>query len=106
MPVLLTQLRASSMSTPAKPRIGATEPTPSTPRWGGMLGGQGRDPTRMPPRRVWLWFAIALLANFLITRSLVPGPEAPLVIPYTVFKEQVAKHNVHSVYSRGDTLMG
>jgi cell division protease FtsH len=25
---------------------------------------------------MWLWFAIALLANFLITRLLVPGPEA------------------------------
>jgi cell division protease FtsH len=71
-----------------------------------MTGGKGREPARMPPGRMWLWFAIALLANFLITRLLVPGPEAPLVVPYTLFKEQVAKHNVQWIFSRGETLIG
>jgi cell division protease FtsH len=37
----------------------------------------------MPPRRTWLWFALILLANFLLVRFLFPGPEAPVEVPYT-----------------------
>ncbi|HEY1327582.1 MAG TPA: ATP-dependent zinc metalloprotease FtsH [Casimicrobiaceae bacterium] len=60
----------------------------------------------MPPRRVWLWFAAVLVINFLLARLFIPGPEAPLTVPYTLFKDEVAKHNVQAIYSRGDTLTG
>jgi len=70
-------------------------------------GGRPGTPTpTMPPRRAWLWFAVALIVNFLIVRYLMPGGETPITIPYTLFKEQVSKHNVLSIFSRGDTLMG
>jgi len=94
------------MNVPGKQRLTSSPPASPAPRWGGISGGKGREPVRMPPGRMWLWFAIALLANFLITRLLVPGPEAPLVVPYTLFKEQVAKHNVQWIFSRGETLIG
>src|SRR5215207_2745338 len=48
-------------------------------------GGQ----STMPPRRTWLWFVLILLANFLLVRLLFPGPEAPVEVPYTFFKEPV-----------------
>src|SRR5919107_1481498 len=35
----------------------------------------------MPPARSWLWFALILLANFLLVRFLFPGPEAPVEVP-------------------------
>jgi cell division protease FtsH len=60
----------------------------------------------MPPRRSWLWFAVALLANFLVVRLLFPGPEGPVTVPYTLFKEQVGKGNVHMIHSQGDTITG
>ncbi|HEX6136675.1 MAG TPA: ATP-dependent metallopeptidase FtsH/Yme1/Tma family protein, partial [Casimicrobiaceae bacterium] len=60
----------------------------------------------MPPGRMWLWFAIALLANFVLARLFVPSGEAPLTVSYTFFKEEVAKKNVRSIYSRGETLTG
>jgi cell division protease FtsH len=60
----------------------------------------------MPPRRVWLVFAIVLLLNFVLSRLILPGPEAPLTIPYTLFKQQVSSGNVASIYSRGDALTG
>jgi cell division protease FtsH len=96
------------MDASQKPRIGGGGAAAPAPKWGGLTGGatQGREGPRMPPGRMWLWFGLALLANFLITRLLVPGPEAPLVIPYTLFKEQAAKHNVQSIFSRGETLTG
>ncbi|HEX4883362.1 MAG TPA: ATP-dependent zinc metalloprotease FtsH [Casimicrobiaceae bacterium] len=53
-----------------------------------------------------MWFAIALLVNFFVTRLLFPSPDAPLVIPYTLFKEEVAKGNVQAIYSRGESLTG
>jgi cell division protease FtsH len=36
----------------------------------------------------------------------MPGPDAPLTVPYTLFKEQVRKGNVEAIYSRGETLTG
>ncbi|MGN6733987.1 MAG: ATP-dependent metallopeptidase FtsH/Yme1/Tma family protein, partial [Candidatus Binatia bacterium] len=60
----------------------------------------------MPPSRTWLWFLLVLVANYLIVRFLVPGPEAPITVPYTFFKEEVAKHNVKSIYSQGESITG
>ncbi|HEV3477608.1 MAG TPA: ATP-dependent metallopeptidase FtsH/Yme1/Tma family protein, partial [Rubrobacteraceae bacterium] len=60
----------------------------------------------MPPRRSWLWFVLILLANFLLVRLLFPGPEAPVQIPYTFFKEQVREGNVEAIYTRGDSVEG
>jgi hypothetical protein len=70
----------------------------------GTPGAPGTP--RMPPRRTWLWFAFILLVNFLIARFLFPNPEAPLTVPYTLFKEEAGKGNVQAIYSRGDTLTG
>ena len=36
----------------------------------------------------------------------MPGPDAPLTVPYTFFKEQVSKSNVEAIFSRGETLTG
>ena len=60
----------------------------------------------MPPARSWLWFALILLLNFLLVRLLLPGPEAPVEVPYTFFKEQVRAGNVEAIYSQGDTVEG
>jgi cell division protease FtsH len=55
---------------------------------------------------MWLWFAVALVLNFFVARFFLPNPEAPVLVPYTLFKDEVAKHNVQAIYSRGDTLTG
>jgi cell division protease FtsH len=60
----------------------------------------------MPPSRTWLWFVLVLLANYVLVRFVAPGPEEPLTVPYTMFREQVGKGNVEAIYSRGDTLDG
>src|SRR5215203_3276536 len=75
---------------------------PDGPRREPGAGGRGA----MPPRRTWLWFALILLANFLLFRFLFPGSEAPLEVPYTFFKEQVRAGNVQSIYSQGDSVEG
>jgi cell division protease FtsH len=60
----------------------------------------------MPPRKMWLWFIAALFLNFLLVRFLMPSPDAPLTVPYTLFREEVGKGNVESIFSRGETLTG
>src|SRR5215218_2438243 len=65
-------------------------------------GGQ----STMPPRRSWLWFALILLANFLLVRFLLPGPDAPVEVPYTFFKEEVRAGTVEAIYTQGDTVEG
>jgi len=60
----------------------------------------------MPPRRTWLWFLAVLAVNFLLARFLLPGPEGPVTVPYTLFKQEVAKGNVQAIYSRADVVTG
>ena len=59
----------------------------------------------MPPRRIWLAFLAALLANFVMMRVFFPAPQA-ITVPYTTFKQEVANHNVESIYSRGESIEG
>jgi cell division protease FtsH len=61
---------------------------------------------KMPPGRTWLWFVGILLANYLLVRLLLPSPDAPLTVPYTLFKEEVSKGNVAAIYSRGEIITG
>ena len=72
----------------------------------GKASPGGDLPRKIPPGRTWLVFAIALVINFVAVRYFMPGPEAPLTIPYTLFKVEVGKRNVQSIYSRGETLSG
>ena len=53
-----------------------------------------------------MWFVVVLLLNFLVARMLWPGPEGPVTVPYTLFKEEVAKRNVQAVHSQGETITG
>jgi cell division protease FtsH len=71
---------------------------------GSRAAAQGR-PGQLPGRRTWLTFVLILLANFLVIRLLFPHPEAGKV-PYTLFKQEVAKRNVERIYSRGESLTG
>ena len=61
---------------------------------------------KMPPGRTWLWLALVLAVNFWLARMLMPGPEAPVTVSYTLFREEVGKGNVQAIYARGDTLTG
>jgi cell division protease FtsH len=60
----------------------------------------------MPPRKTWLWFVLILLANYLLMRLLMPSADAPVTVPYTLFKEEVKKGNVKAIFSRGETIKG
>jgi cell division protease FtsH len=82
----------------------ATDTKPPQPRRPGEPAPPA--PAKMPPRRTWLWFVLALVVNFFLARMLFPGAEGPVTVPYTLFKEQVAKHNVQSVHSQGDVITG
>jgi cell division protease FtsH len=58
------------------------------------------------PARWWLGFWLMLLLNFLVVSYLFPGPEAPVEVPYTLFREQVEAGNVEEISSRGDAIEG
>src|SRR5215211_6102332 len=96
----MTSLLDDTETTERTPR--PSERPPDEPR---RASGPERQNT-MPPRRTLLWFALILLANFLLVRFLLPGPEAPVEVPYTYFKEQVRAGNVEAIYSQEDTVEG
>jgi cell division protease FtsH len=62
--------------------------------------------TNIPPRRAWLTFLILLLINYLLMKSLFPEQDESITIPYTAFKEEVAKGNVKAIYSQGTSIEG
>src|ERR1700737_4162359 len=75
------------------------------PKDGTRRDQKTAPPAKIPPGRTWLAFLFILLANYLLMRFLFPSPEA-LVVPYTLFKEEVGKGNVEAVYSRGEAIEG
>ena len=82
-----------------------SEPAPTRP--GNGSGAPGRNAqTKIPPGRTWLWLLGVLLINYLFVRLLMPSPGAPVTVPYTLFKEEVSKGNVESIYSQGDSITG
>ncbi|HEX5019581.1 MAG TPA: ATP-dependent zinc metalloprotease FtsH, partial [Candidatus Binatia bacterium] len=89
--------RRGSSSTP-----GRKQPPKSSPGAPGKATGL----TKMPPGKTWLWLLGVLLANYLLMRLLLPSPEAPVTVPYTLFKEQVGKGNVQAIYSQGESITG
>src|SRR5690242_10419973 len=63
-------------------------------------------PATLPPRKYWPWFILVLLINYVLVSYLFPQPNAPVTIPYTVFREEAAKSNVSAIYSRGTAIEG
>src|SRR5262245_29446624 len=91
------QIERSSDSTPA----GGFRPAQN------KLGDpKGTGKAKVPPGRTWLWFLAILLVNYWLMRFFVPGPDAPVTVPYTLFKEEVSKHNVEAIHSQGETITG
>jgi cell division protease FtsH len=80
------------------------KPAPATNN--GQPGPQNPKQTKMPPRKAWLLFAIILLINYLIVKTFFPDANTPVTVPYTVFKQEVAKGNVKSIYSQGANIEG
>src|SRR5262252_1137153 len=71
-------------------------------RSGSKTGGQ----RKLPPGRTWLWLLGILLANYLLMKFLLPSPDAPVTVPYTFFKKEVANRNVAAIHSQGETITG
>ena len=78
--------------------MNGTAPPPKPP------GLPGRP--SMPPRKTWPWFLVLLLINYWLVTTLFPSGDAPVTVPYTVFREQVGKGNVMAIYSRGTGIEG
>lgn len=73
-----------------------------------ILQGGSKLPEQpeLPPRKIWLVFVIVLFANYLLMKVFFPSADAPITVPYTVFKQEVEKGNVKSIYSKGANIEG
>ena len=67
---------------------------------------KGTGQANIPPGRTWLWLLLVVLANFLLVRLLMPSPEGPITVPYTLFKSEVTRGNVEAIYSQGESITG
>ena len=85
---------------------GSTPTSRPQPADSGPSARKKAEQAKVPPGKTWLWFVLILLANFLVSRFLIPSPDAPGTVSYTFFKQEVGKHNVAAIYSQGDTITG
>src|SRR5215216_384332 len=90
-----TVRRSPSATPPRRPPAGKPNETPDAP-----------VRSTMPPSRTWTFFLVALAINFLVVRFLIPRADAPVKVPYTLFKQEVTKRNVREIYSRGESITG
>jgi cell division protease FtsH len=79
-------------------------PNPSGSNWPGEP--HAADKATMPPRNAWVSFLILLLINYFLVKTFFADADAPVTIPYTVFKQEVTKGNVKSIYSQGVSIEG
>lgn len=86
--------------------MGTPTTHPAPPPTKDPLPEGNENGVNMPPRRTWMWFLVLLVFNYFLMSTLYPDPTAPTTIPYTLFKEEVAKGNVGAVYSKGESLTG
>jgi len=61
---------------------------------------------KMPPPSTWWRFFIILLVNYFLAMLLLPNPESPVSVPYTLFKQEVGKGNVDVIFCRGEIVKG
>ncbi|HLT25855.1 MAG TPA: ATP-dependent zinc metalloprotease FtsH [Zeimonas sp.] len=79
--------------------------SPERPGGGPNIPGPNR-PGAMPPSRTWLVFVVLLLANYFLVRTLFPSPGDAIPVPYTAFKQEVARGNVEAIYNQGQSIEG
>ena len=63
-------------------------------------------PKRKISNKVWLWFIGLLILNYFTGKFFTDRMSDLEKIPYTTFKEEVLKHNVKEIYSKGSSLSG
>ncbi|MDB5953429.1 ATP-dependent zinc metalloprotease FtsH [Ramlibacter sp.] len=61
---------------------------------------------KLPPRKMWALFILALVVNYVVSVFLFPSSDAPITVPYTVFRDEAGKGNVESIYSRNTSIEG
>lgn len=85
--------------------MASTPDTPSPNKANGKPTG-GTKPPQLP-RISWFWFLIIVLMNIWFVRSFLrSGADAPVTIPYTLFKAEVERGNVQAVYGKGESISG
>jgi cell division protease FtsH len=67
---------------------------------------KGIGQMNIPPRKTWMTFLIILLINYLLMKLIFPEAGEAVTIPYTTFKEEVARGNVKAIYSHGTSIEG
>ncbi|NLO59103.1 MAG: ATP-dependent zinc metalloprotease FtsH [Synergistaceae bacterium] len=92
----------------AKQQQGSTfRDTGRTAPWNSRkVRPKGKNKEKLPPNRIWLWFLAILALNYLMVSFLTPDAEAPATIPYTLFREEVSRGNVHAIYNKGENVWG
>ncbi len=96
---------------PQASKTRASDPGPPTTARGTGPARPGDAPPpgrfgHMPPSRTWLFFALVLLANYLVMRMLFPPAGEAIALPYTAFRDEVAKGNVEAIYNQGQAIEG
>lgn len=70
-------------------------------------GTNGQAPKKIPSGgKTWLAFLAILILNYLLVKFFLPETSPSVNIPYTLFKQEVVKGNVKTIYTKGELISG
>ncbi len=87
---MLTRRKKNPTPGPAK------KPEANIPKPGGSK----------PIGNIWLWVALIIGMNFVLTRYFFQTEESTVAIPYSLFKQQVVAGNVKAIHCQGEEISG
>jgi cell division protease FtsH len=70
------------------------------------ISADNKPKWQWPSARIWVWILGILALNYFLGKYFFPGPEAAVKIPYTIFRDQVVKHNVPEIFAQGLSISG
>ena len=73
-----------------------TKDKPAGPPFGSNFSG----------RNLWLWVFVIIMINAILLRRYFTAEEAPVSVPYSLFRTEVGKGNVSAVEVKGERISG
>lgn len=85
----------------ATPKQGFSRPPQPPSRPSGEL-----QRWQWPSGRIWFLLFAILALNYFLGKYFFPGPETPVKVPYTLFRDEVNKGNVEEIFATGLSVTG
>lgn len=73
---------------------------------GSMDRGSPSSENGQRSGRIWWLFLLLLFVNYTVANFLLPGPDDPVPVSYSVFRDELARDNIAAIHAQGESIEG